>query len=45
MIEFSESDWDGDGIYETTEAYREDGSVIRSWDMDRDGIREYSEVK
>lgn len=45
VIEFSESDWDGDGIYETAEQYLPDGSVVYSWDMDRDGIREYSEVK
>ena len=45
IIEFSESDWDGDGIYETAEEYREDGSAVYSWDMDRDGIREYSEIK
>jgi tetratricopeptide (TPR) repeat protein len=43
-IEFSESDWDGDGIYENAEEYRQDGSVVYSWDMDRDGIREYSET-
>ena len=41
----SESDWNGDGVYETAEEYREDGSVLRSWDMDGDGIREYSELK
>jgi hypothetical protein len=38
----SESDWDGDGSYEYGETYEGD-RVIRSWDMDRDGIREYSE--
>jgi hypothetical protein len=42
-IEFSESDWDGDGIFETGEQYFPDGSLLRSWDMDRDGIREYTE--
>jgi hypothetical protein len=45
FTEHSESDWDGDGIYESAEDYREDGSVVRSWDMDGDGIREYSEIK
>jgi hypothetical protein len=39
----SESDWDGDGIYEYGERYLED-TVIRSWDMDGDGIREYTET-
>jgi hypothetical protein len=45
IVESSESDWDGDGVYETAETFREDGSVVYSWDMDGDGIREYSEVK
>ena len=39
----SESDWDGDGIYEYGETYRGD-TVIRSWDMDGDGVRETSET-
>jgi tetratricopeptide (TPR) repeat protein len=39
----SESDWDGDGLYEYGETY-EEHRVIRSWDMDRDGVREYSET-
>jgi tetratricopeptide (TPR) repeat protein len=39
----SESDWDGDGIYEYGENYQGD-LVIRSWDMDKDGIREYTET-
>ncbi|MDR1948346.1 MAG: hypothetical protein LBQ38_03055 [Spirochaetaceae bacterium] len=38
----SESDWDGDRIYETGEDYFPDGRVFRLWDMDRDGIKEYS---
>lgn len=45
IVEHSESDWDGDGIYETAEEYKEDGSVVYSWDMDGDGIREYSETR
>jgi hypothetical protein len=45
VLEFSESDWDGDGIYEAAEEYREDGSIVYSWDMDKDGIREYSEKR
>ncbi|MDR1576281.1 MAG: hypothetical protein LBS37_09785 [Treponema sp.] len=44
-VEHSESDWDGNGIYETAEEYKEDGSVVYSWDMDGDGIREYSETR
>ncbi|MDR1596194.1 MAG: hypothetical protein LBR99_00680 [Treponema sp.] len=39
----SESDWDGDGVYEYGESYMGD-LVIRSWDMDKDGIREYTET-
>ncbi|MDR2079409.1 MAG: PspA/IM30 family protein [Treponema sp.] len=39
----SESDWDGDGVYEYGESYTGD-LVIRSWDMDNDGIREYIET-
>jgi tetratricopeptide (TPR) repeat protein len=42
-IEFSESDWDGDGIFETGEQYFPDGRVLRSWDIDKDGKREYTE--
>jgi hypothetical protein len=45
LIESAESDWNGDGIFEYAELYREDGSVVCSWDMDGDGIREYSEIK
>ncbi|MDR2103131.1 MAG: hypothetical protein LBP42_03395, partial [Treponema sp.] len=42
-IEFSESDWDGDGIFETGEQYFSDGTLLRSWDTDKDGNREYTE--
>jgi tetratricopeptide (TPR) repeat protein len=42
-IEFSESDWDGDGIFETGEQYFPDGRLMRSWDIDEDGEREYTE--
>ncbi|MDR2052044.1 MAG: CDC27 family protein [Treponema sp.] len=42
--ESSESDWDGDGIYETGEEYLSDGRTARSWDMNQDGIREYTEI-
>jgi hypothetical protein len=47
-FESSESDWDGDGIYEYKEIYERDAilgdRIIRSWDMDKDGIREYTET-
>jgi hypothetical protein len=39
----SKSDWDGDGVYEYVETYQGD-TVIRSWDMDRDGVPEQSET-
>jgi hypothetical protein len=42
--ESSQSDWDGDGIYETGEEYLGDGRTARSWDMNKDGIREYTEI-
>jgi len=42
-IRSSESDWYGDGIFGSAELYREDGSVVYSWDLDGDGAREYSE--
>jgi tetratricopeptide (TPR) repeat protein len=45
ILEFSESDWDGDGIFETGEQYLLDGTVVYSWDMDGDGVREYSEIR
>jgi hypothetical protein len=45
IIRFSESDWNGDGIFETSEQYLSDGTVVYSWDMDGDGEREYSEIK
>jgi hypothetical protein len=45
IIEFSESDWDGDGIFETSEQYLSDGTVVYSWDLDGDGVREYREIK
>jgi hypothetical protein len=44
IIASSESDWDGDGIYEYGEVHHQ-GTIIRSWDMDRDGIKEYIEVR
>jgi hypothetical protein len=45
VVERAESDWDGDGIYETAEEYGEGGSVMYSWDMDKDGIKEYTEIQ
>ncbi|MDR1586791.1 MAG: hypothetical protein LBS57_04980 [Treponema sp.] len=45
IVEYVESDWNGDGVFETSEEYREDGSVVYSWDMDEDGVREYSETR
>jgi hypothetical protein len=44
IIESSESDWDGDGIFEYGEEHLP-GGVIRSWDMNRDGVKEYSETE
>ncbi|MDR2517130.1 MAG: hypothetical protein LBC88_07100 [Spirochaetaceae bacterium] len=44
ILESSESDWDGDGVFETGEEYYPDGTVRRSWDFNRDGTREYAET-
>jgi hypothetical protein len=41
VYESAESDWDGDGIYETGEEYFPDGGTARSWDLDKDGFRDY----
>lgn len=43
IIEYSESDWNGDGIFEYGEEHFSDGSVVRSFDFNGDGIREYTE--
>jgi hypothetical protein len=45
LLASSESDWNADGLFETAEMYLEDGSVVYSWDMNADGVREYSELK
>jgi tetratricopeptide (TPR) repeat protein len=45
LIRLSESDWNGDGIYETGELYLSDETVVYSWDLDGDGIREYTETR
>jgi hypothetical protein len=39
-IQVTESDWDGDGIYEYAETVQDDGTVKKSWDFNRDGVRE-----
>jgi hypothetical protein len=44
LIESSESDWTGDGVYKTGEVYLKDGSVVYSWDMDGSGFMNYSET-
>jgi hypothetical protein len=33
LLESSESDWDGDGVFESGELYREDGSVVNRWNL------------
>ncbi|MDR1211005.1 MAG: hypothetical protein LBK40_02105 [Spirochaetaceae bacterium] len=43
-MESSESDWDGDGLFEYGEVYLRDGRVERSWDLDGDGRRERHEI-
>jgi hypothetical protein len=43
IIASSESDWDGDGVFEYGEEHLS-GGVIRFWDMNRDGVKEYSET-
>jgi hypothetical protein len=40
VIVLSESDWDGDGLYEYAETLQADGSLKKSWDLDKDGKRE-----
>ncbi|MDR1955356.1 MAG: CDC27 family protein [Treponema sp.] len=42
VLESSESDWDGDGIFEYEERYAS-GQVLRLWDIDRDGTGKFSE--
>jgi tetratricopeptide (TPR) repeat protein len=41
LLASSESDWTGDGQYKTGEVYRQDGSVVYTWDMDGSGIMNY----
>jgi hypothetical protein len=45
IVELSESDWNGDGIFETGERYLPDDTIIYSWDTNGDGIRDYSETR
>ncbi|MDR2922055.1 MAG: hypothetical protein LBU85_01790 [Treponema sp.] len=33
LLESSESDWNGDGKFESGELYREDGSVVNKWNL------------
>jgi hypothetical protein len=44
VLAASESDWDGDGVYETGEEYLPSGAVARSWDLDKNGVREYTVI-
>jgi len=39
LLESSESDWNGDGKFESGELYREDGSVVNKWNPDISGNR------
>jgi hypothetical protein len=41
----SESDWSGDGRHITREVYRQDGSVVYSWDIDGSGEQNYTETR
>ncbi len=45
ILEKSESDWDGDGMYEYGELHLPGGLIERSWDNDGDGIRESREMR
>jgi hypothetical protein len=40
LLGLSESDWNQDGYYEYGEEYLPDGTVLRSLDLDLDGVRE-----
>jgi hypothetical protein len=40
LVASSESDWDGDGVYEYAEILQSNGLVKKFWDLDGDGIRE-----
>ena len=40
LVIASESDWDGDGVYEYAEILQSGGVVKKLWDLDGDGVRE-----
>jgi hypothetical protein len=40
VLRVTESDWDGDGIYEYAETVEAGGTVKKSWDLNKDGIWE-----
>jgi hypothetical protein len=40
LVVSTESDWDGDGMYEYAEVLQADGTIRRYWDLDKDGTRE-----
>jgi hypothetical protein len=40
LVVSTESDWDGDGMYEYAEILQADGTLKRYWDLDKDGTRE-----
>jgi len=45
IIESSQSDWNGDGLFEYAEEYLLDGSIVYSYDIDGSGVRSYSETR
>jgi len=45
LIASSESDWTGDGVFNTKEVYLPNGSVVYSYDMDGSGEMNYSETR
>jgi len=45
ILRSTENDRYGDGLFGSKELYREDGSVVFSWDLDGDGKHEYSETR
>jgi hypothetical protein len=40
LVVSTESDWDGDGLYEYAEVLQADATIKRYWDLDKDGTRE-----
>jgi len=45
VLRSSERDWRGDGLFGSAELYRDDDSVVYSWDLDGDGNHEYFEIR